>query len=481
MRHFIPFVAIVIAAASGSSSGQQDALEAKKIVIQTGQETKDAYEYRLLRPETIEKGRRYPLVLFLHGAGERGEDNEKQTAYLPRSMASPEMRKRFPCFLLAPQCRRGKKWVEVPWSDEKSTPAPTEPSAMMKMALATLKRTIADCPIDTERIYLTGLSMGGYGSWYLAARRPELFAAALPICGGGDERQAERLVGLPIWAVHGDADRAVPVARSRHMVKAIRRAGGKPRYSEFGGVGHNSWTRAYRVGEGILSWLFEQRRPPSEAGLDGLTAKGSSLRDGDRIAFLGDSITEAGAQPGGYLRIIEERLHSSAGGRKFEVIPAGISGHKVPDLIERLDRDVLDKKPDVVLIYIGINDVWHGLSGSGTSKDRYESGLREILVRIAKAGAKTVIATPSVIGEKLNGRNQLDETLDEFAAISRKVAAESGAGLCDLRRDFVEYLRMHNPEDRDRGVLTTDGVHLNARGNRFVADRVAAALAAASR
>jgi predicted peptidase len=102
--------------------------------------------------------------------------------------------------------------------------------------------------------------MGGYGSWDLAARRPELFAAVVPICGGGDEHAAERLLKTPIWAVHGDADTAVPVERSRRMIEAIKAAGGQPKYSELPGVGHNSWTPAYSDPEGVLPWMFEQVR-----------------------------------------------------------------------------------------------------------------------------------------------------------------------------------------------------------------------------
>ena len=118
---------------------------------------------------------------------------------------------------------------------------------------------VAAEPIDPGRIYLTGLSMGGYGAWELAARIPERFAAVAPICGGGDEAQAAKLVGLPIWCFHGADDKVVPVERSRSMVAAIKAAGGEPKFSELPGVGHDSWTPAYRDGA-LLGWLFQQRR-----------------------------------------------------------------------------------------------------------------------------------------------------------------------------------------------------------------------------
>ena len=215
------------------------------------------------------------------------------------------------------------------------------------------------------------------------------------------------------------------------------------------------------------------------AGLDLLAAKDCPLAQGERIAFLGDSITQGGAGPGGYCRLIDEAIAKAHPERGVQVIYAGISGNRVPDLQKRLDADVLSKKPTLVFVYIGINDVWHSLHGRGTPKDQYEAGLRDLLAKMHGAGAKVILATPSVIGEKHDGANPFDAMLDEYAAISRKVAAEAGVTLCDLRKRFVEHLRQNNPDNKDRGILTTDGVHLNAAGNRFVADRAAESIAAA--
>jgi len=214
-------------------------------------------------------------------------------------------------------------------------------------------------------------------------------------------------------------------------------------------------------------------------GIEKLTAKDSPLRKGEAIAFFGDSITQAGKGPGGYCRLIDEALAKGRPELGAKVIYAGISGHKVPDLQGRLQRDVLNHKPTVVFIYIGINDVWHSIRGQGTPKDKYEAGLRDLIAKITDAGATVVLATPSVIGEKPDGSNPLDEMLEEYAAISRKVAKETGTPLCDLRKAFIAYLKEHNQENEQRGVLTGDGVHLNAAGNRFVADRAAAAIAEA--
>jgi lysophospholipase L1-like esterase len=197
-----------------------------------------------------------------------------------------------------------------------------------------------------------------------------------------------------------------------------------------------------------------------------------ALQKGDRIVFLGDSITEAGAGRGGYVTLIREALKEKHKDLELEVIGAGISGNKVPDLQGRLERDVLGKKPTVVVIYIGINDVWHGENdpARGTPKDKYEAGLKEIIGKIQKAGARVILCTPSVIGEKNDGSNKLDARLDEYADISRKVAKETKSQLCDLRKAFIEHLKKDNTANKEAGILTTDRVHLNAAGNRFVAD-----------
>lgn len=221
------------------------------------------FHYRLLRPATIaDDGRhshRYPLVLFLHGAGERGNDNTKQLKYLPTWLADPALRQRHPCFVLAPQCRMDERWVDVSWADAKSTPQPATPTVDLAAATKALEETLVQEAVDPTRIYLTGLSMGGYGTWDLAARMPDRFAAILPVCGGGDDRVAARIAALPIWCFHGDADTAVPVDRSRTMIAALKAAGGRPIYSELPGVGHDSWTPAYRDGF-VLDWLFSQRK-----------------------------------------------------------------------------------------------------------------------------------------------------------------------------------------------------------------------------
>lgn len=189
-----------------------------------------------------------------------------------------------------------------------------------------------------------------------------------------------------------------------------------------------------------------------------------------RVVFFGDSITQAAVGPDGYITQLQAALDARQTGRKFELVGAGISGHKVPDLQARLERDVLSKQPDLVVIYIGINDVWHSQSGKGTPSDKYRAGLEELVTKINAAGARVILCTPSVIGERHDGSNDLDQMLEEYAGISREVAGKTGAFLVDLRKLFLHDLKIRNQENKPSGILTTDGVHLNPAGNEFVKD-----------
>jgi len=232
-----------------------DPLPLEKHVFEDGDQK---LPYRLLKPLKVEDGKKYPLVIFLHGAGERGADNEKQLVHGVPQFATPENRKKYPCFLIAPQCPEGKKWVEVDWSADSHT-QPKDPGEVGRLTLALIEKSIKDLPVDPKRVYVTGLSMGGYGTWDLVARRPDLFAAAAPVCGGADEATAHKIKAIPIWAFHGAKDTAVKPERSRNMIAALKKAGGKPKYTEYPDVGHNSWDNAYRDPV-FFKWLFAQKK-----------------------------------------------------------------------------------------------------------------------------------------------------------------------------------------------------------------------------
>jgi lysophospholipase L1-like esterase len=192
-----------------------------------------------------------------------------------------------------------------------------------------------------------------------------------------------------------------------------------------------------------------------------------------RIIFFGDSITRAGDLPNGYVSIVRESLKREYSNYSIDVIASGIDGNKVPNLQSRLKTDVLAKRPTHVVIYIGVNDVWHFYDSRkepGTGKKEFEQGLRDLITQIQNAGSEVLLCTPSVIGEDPNSDTPVNQVLMEYADISRNVAKTSGIYLCDLRSAFEKYLQTNNPNQVRKGILTFDGVHLNDEGNRFVAD-----------
>jgi lysophospholipase L1-like esterase len=201
-----------------------------------------------------------------------------------------------------------------------------------------------------------------------------------------------------------------------------------------------------------------------------------ALKKKDTIVFLGDSITKAGVSPNGYVTLTSKAIAKAYPDQDIKVIGAGIDGHKVPDCQKRLDRDVLQKKPTIVVIYIGINDVWLSPHGKGTKKIDFEAGLRDMIAKINAVGARVILCTPTVIGEKTEGTNKLDKMLDEYADISRRVAKETDSQLLDLRIAFMNYLKEHNRDHVSKGILTGDSVHLNKTGNSFLSELVLDAL-----
>ena len=194
--------------------------------------------------------------------------------------------------------------------------------------------------------------------------------------------------------------------------------------------------------------------------------------------LLGDSITQGGdSHDKGYVRIIRKTLTEKHADLNLEVIGAGISGNKVPDLQRRLEKDVIGKKPTLVVIYIGINDVWHWkLNGRGTTRQDFEAGLRDMIARCQAAGIRVVLASPSVVGEKRRGTNDLDQDLDAYAQISARVARDTGAAFVDLRTAFFDALAPRNKDDKDKGVLTSDGVHMLPAGDEVILESLAKGL-----
>ena len=214
--------------------------------------------YRLLRPNDYDASRQYPLVIFFHGAGERGVDNVKQLVHGMNDFASDDVMAKYPCFVIAPQCPDGEQWVDTPWSADSHNMS-AKPTVPMRLSLELITSLQSEFSIDASRLYVTGLSMGGFGVWDVIQRYPNRFAAAVPVCGGGDPAFAKPLRHTPIWAFHGDADTAVKPIRSRDMIAALKAAGGSPKYTEYPDVGHNSWSATYANRE-MYAWLFAQKR-----------------------------------------------------------------------------------------------------------------------------------------------------------------------------------------------------------------------------
>jgi predicted peptidase len=232
--------------------------------------------YRLLIPADYDKDKdtKYPVVFFLHGAGDRGTDNLLQLELVVRIFDKPENRVKYPCFVIVPQCPLvpWQQWNDMIWGAPSGVRS-AEPSGPMKLALKILDGVMAEFNTDPDRLYVTGMSMGGYGTWDCITRFPERFAAAVPMCGGGDEKTVTPEVAkVPVWAFHAADDSAIPVTRSRHMIQAMIQAGGHPHYTQYDAklkLGHACWDKAYSEPD-LLPWLFAQRRgqpdpqPPTE-------------------------------------------------------------------------------------------------------------------------------------------------------------------------------------------------------------------------
>jgi isoamyl acetate esterase len=190
-----------------------------------------------------------------------------------------------------------------------------------------------------------------------------------------------------------------------------------------------------------------------------------------KIIFFGDSITQAGVNPGGYIMRIDSMCTKEDQKENYEFIGAGIGGNKIYDLYLRMEEDVLAKNPDRVFIYVGVNDVWHkASSGTGTDADKFEKFYQAVIKKLTDKNIKVVLCTPAAIGEKTDFSNSQDGDLNEYSKIIRGLAAKNNLVVVDLRKLFLEYNLKNNPENKSKGILTTDGVHLNAKGNQLAAD-----------
>jgi poly(3-hydroxybutyrate) depolymerase len=220
----------------------------------------DTLPYRIYVPEDYDSKKSYPLILFFHGAGERGNDNAAQLKNAVGQMFNSPNSPVYDCIVIAPQCPAGSQWVNVNgWTDTQYSTDKIPESKPLKTALKILESVKKEYNVDTDRIYTTGLSMGGYATWDLLVRHTDLFAAAIPICGGADYRYAEKLVDVPIYTFHGLRDQTVPFSGTERMVSDILDAGGeKITYVTYPDMDHIIWETAFAT-DGLFEWLLDQR------------------------------------------------------------------------------------------------------------------------------------------------------------------------------------------------------------------------------
>ena len=189
-----------------------------------------------------------------------------------------------------------------------------------------------------------------------------------------------------------------------------------------------------------------------------------------KVVFFGDSITAAGIRPGGYIKLMDSLIRQEGQENNYELAGAGVSGDKIYDLYLRIEEDVLKQNPDIVVIYIGVNDVWHKTSsGTGTDFPKFGKFYEAVVNKLQAAGIKVILCTPAVIGERTDHSNSQDGDLNFYSNWIRSFAAKEMIPLVDLRSAFIDYNLKNNPENKELGILTVDRVHLNHTGNVFVA------------
>jgi len=228
----------------------------------------DTLRYRILYPLNYDENKKYPLVLFLHGSGERGRDNSHQLIHGGTLFSDSANRKNFPAIVIFPQCTPEDYWARVihlqdltdstPYINEYLMDVP--PGKSLNLVMELLDTMATTKSVNNKKIYVMGVSMGAMGTYEILWRKPHFFAAAVPICGGGNVNSVKLYAKkFPIWVFHGDSDRVVPVTDSRKMVAALKQAGAKVKYTEYPGVNHNSWDDAF-ADKKLLPWLFARKR-----------------------------------------------------------------------------------------------------------------------------------------------------------------------------------------------------------------------------
>lgn len=225
----------------------------------------DSMPYRILLPLQYDVAKNYPLIFFLHGSGERGNNNIAQLTHGANLFLTDSLRERYPAIVVFPQCPANSSWSSMGYRIDSLGHSSIiysggkKPTLAMKLAQLLLSEIIRRYPVNLKKIYVGGLSMGGMGTFEMVQRNPGLFAAAFPICGGGDLQAASKMIGVNWWVFHGADDDVVPAELSVKMVQALKKAGANVKFSLYPGVKHNSWDNAFAE-PGLLSWLFSNQK-----------------------------------------------------------------------------------------------------------------------------------------------------------------------------------------------------------------------------
>jgi predicted peptidase len=255
MKSIVCFLIFICGICAQRGYAQPSRFSREKYVGEKG----DTLNYRLLFPDA-DRFRKYPLVIFLHGSGERGSDNEAQLKWGVMNFATDQNMMLHPAIVVAPQCPEKMGWSNVrPGKNKDVLELQTDPSGPMALVIGLIHQLIKTMPVDTDRIYITGLSMGGYGTYDAIERYPNLFAAAVPVCGGGDTSKAAVIAHIPMWIFHGADDPAVNPVLDLRMLEALTNAGARPGFTEYPEVGHFSWIAAYSDPV-MMNWLFRQHK-----------------------------------------------------------------------------------------------------------------------------------------------------------------------------------------------------------------------------
>lgn len=423
--------------------------------------------YRILKPVDFDETKKYPLHLFLHGAGERGDDNESQLVH--GSALFIKENKKHPAIVIFPQCPADDYWAqtkvtrdEIAQSNTFSFPKDSEPGWAMSAVMSLLDEMTQESYIDNSRIYLGGLSMGGMGTFELLARRPDTFAAATAICGGGNiENVAIWAEKTPMWIFHGDADRVVPSFYSKAIFEAMLKKGVEPKFSLYKNTGHDSWTNAFAEAD-YFDWIYShQKEVPQEETQqvwnpfdeEALLAKYKDANESQKtkdnsqsIVFMGDSITEGwpGTSPEFW------QAHP-------EFLNRGYSGHTTSQMVLRFRQEVIDLKPKTVFILAGTNDI-AGNTGV-TSLETIANNIFTMADLAQKHNIKVIIASVLPV---------YDYVWKPGLEPAGKIVRLNGMLEAFAKANNHLYLDFHTPmkDNRDglQDAYTYDMVHCTAEG-----------------